>query len=263
MTATRLPALPKDLRPSGAAIGKLATGPGPLNSGERHMLLVLRECMDWQRRLIPPERWEPGHPGTPSLTQLQAATGHCRTYVRELLFRLEDKGYLTRFVPSADEARRAHALTGYILHVPGSPAHLAARALVTGPDHAQRRQAAAELLATRRRENQDSAPDLADWTAANDLIDLAARVLADIGGRPVPTAVARDAVRRVLAGHPREHFRAPGRYLARALAAEPGRFLPAHQPPPASTVLGTSPAPGADMPPAARELVAAIRKTRR
>jgi DNA-binding MarR family transcriptional regulator len=194
-----------------------------LRPAEKLMMLVLLTRFDYKERLIPPSR-------TPSLTELEAETSHCRTTVRNSLYELEEAGWITRTPPPEELGRREHARTLYDLHIPGTQAMRDARTAHAGPDHRQRRQAMSERLRKARAARETAAA--LEHDPPPDLVAIANQVLAKFTRAPVPAGVALGAARWL-----QEHKPAsPRPYLTRAIQNDPGRFLPGPAlPPPVPT----------------------------
>lgn len=228
----------------GRAIGRTKLPP-PV----RFVFTRLALRVDWHTGGIPD-----GSDGTkddrPSLTDLCAETGYCRTTIREALFVLEEEGWITRFPPDPADARRKHERTGYQLHYPGSDLMMATRERQTGPDHRARRRAMAEQVRAAKERHAAAraaaaAGKLPDWSTDAELVELARRVLQETTGREVDEDVGRATVRAVLGGKPRDHFTTgPGAYLDRSIRKEPRRYLPPRDPVP-------GPLPQRDVTPAA------------
>jgi hypothetical protein len=243
----------KPTRPSApalaAAIGK-AAGVSPAG---RHVFRVLKDRMDFEkRRLVVP----------PSLTDIERETGYCRTTVRNALYELESLGWITRYVPTAEAARTQHERTRYELHIPGTAHMTASREARKGPDHAERRAAAAayqrEIRARHYTEHPEAYPD---WPAVRpELVGVAMHALASKAGRPVEHDDAARAVTRILGGKQLGYFRlpdGPARYIQRAVDNDPlEKYLPARTPAqtPAAAVVG-QPGSGAEPPAAALDQV--------
>lgn len=192
-----------------------------LGGRHRHLLLTLLTHMSWKSRRIE---------SPPSLTELEAETDRCRTWVRNTLFELEELGWITRRPPAPEVAARTHARTGYEVHEPGSPAALRAREARTGPDHKRRRELWAERMAKARAAREAAAEPAAAEAGLEELVPIAAAELAAFNhGNAPPDELAREAVRLILAG--RTGIKDPAAYLRHAIRKEPARFLPASLPP--------------------------------
>lgn len=170
----------KVVRPSAPQLAK-AVGESTLDPSARHVFRVLKDRMNFKARAIPADR-------RPSLTDIEGETGYARSTVREALFRLEEAGWITRFPPTPDEARRTHARTRYELHEPGSEFMQHIRGKRTGPDHRQRRREAAERIAKARERNRAGLPD---WTRDRELVTLARERLQELAGPSRSTRLGR------------------------------------------------------------------------
>ena len=82
-----------------------------LSPSGRHLILTLLTWTDTSTAAIPPQF-------SPSLTELERATGMARSTIASWLNQLETLGWVTRFRPRVDEARRYKARTTYGLRVP-------------------------------------------------------------------------------------------------------------------------------------------------
>lgn len=231
MTAARRPSAPE----LASAIGR-----SKLDPTARHCLRVLKDRMNFRSRVITADRM-------PSLTDIEQETGYARSTVREALFRLEDDGWITRFPPPVDQARRKHARTRYELHLPGSDLMHEVRGGAAGPDHRERRKLYAERVRVGR-EAKGRVEGVPDWAADDELRELAARTFREVHRRDVDDAIARAAVAGILGGKRRDEIRTtPARYLAASIRKDGRRFLPTDQPPPPPS----SAAVTGDEPPAA------------
>lgn len=77
----------------------------------RHVVLTLATYADASTGMVPPDY-------SPSLSTLAEATGLDRATVRRHLNRLEKAGWVSRFRPPAERARKEHARTAYALTIP-------------------------------------------------------------------------------------------------------------------------------------------------
>lgn len=100
-----------------------------LSPSGRHLILTLLTWTDTATAVIPPQF-------SPSLTDLERATGLARSTIGVWLNRLEKLGWVVRFRPKVEDARRRKARTAYRLRVPtGAGAGTAtAPPLVRQPD---------------------------------------------------------------------------------------------------------------------------------
>ncbi|MEV4830645.1 MarR family transcriptional regulator [Micromonospora sp. NPDC049257] len=85
-----------------------------LSPSGRHLILTLLTWTDTATAVIPPQF-------SPSLTDLERATGMARSTITVWLNRLEELGWVTRFRPRVDDARRKRARTAYRLRIPPRP----------------------------------------------------------------------------------------------------------------------------------------------
>ncbi|MFI7517784.1 helix-turn-helix domain-containing protein [Micromonospora echinofusca] len=82
-----------------------------LSPSGRHLILTLLTWTDTATAVIPAQF-------SPSLTDLERATGMARSTVAVWLNRLEELGWIARFRPKVDDARRKKARTAYRLRIP-------------------------------------------------------------------------------------------------------------------------------------------------
>ncbi|MFI6129430.1 helix-turn-helix domain-containing protein [Micromonospora sp. NPDC051141] len=101
----------------------------PLSPTGRHLILTLLTWTDHSTAVIPAQF-------SPSLTDLERATGMARSTIAVRLNQLEELGWVVRLRPKVDEARRKKARTAYRLRIPPmSPTGPATEpALVRQPD---------------------------------------------------------------------------------------------------------------------------------
>lgn len=82
-----------------------------LSPSGRHLILTLLTWTDTSTAVIPAQF-------SPSLTDLEQATGMARSTIAVWLNRLEDLGWVTRSRPKVDDARRKKTRTAYRLRIP-------------------------------------------------------------------------------------------------------------------------------------------------
>lgn len=144
----------------------------------------------------------------PSVTELSRAAGLCRTATRNNLYRLEKLGWITSFPPDPADARRTWARTEYILHAPGSPEHLAARAQQPAEQRREARRARAAKAQAQARARKTAAQPADTAGSATPPAGpvspgrLGGAVLEEAAalGRPVTPAQAGEIARQILAG---------------------------------------------------------------
>ena len=218
--------------PRGYELGDALDRAGDLSTAEHYLMLVLlQRYYDWRARCIPPAKM-------PSINELLSRTRYTsRTTIREALFRLETKGWITRRPPPQIKAQQEHARTAYVLHIPGSAFFRAIREAITGPDHAERRRRWAEIVrggvARKRAAPAAAAAPAAWWDTGEVIAAAAAELTRQAKGRQLAELdqLARKAAAAVLEGKAPEHVPLPATYVRTAIANQPARYLPVSSPP--------------------------------